>query len=898
MTHSNRDSTGASSSPHGSFVRSTAVTILLLLLSSALAGPAAWAGCSRTGPDVFCSGVTSVTDAPIAEVTNGGRIIIEGSASVSGGVGYGVVGTGEATALTNRGALTTSGASIDGMEVLGDGHSILNAGSVSTSGNSASALHAVGNGNSLVNAGTIGTATGTSAMGIFAEGNGNNLINTGGITTHGMGSEGLSVYGNGNTLTNGGSIVTTGPVANGMRAHGDGNTLINEANISTSGVEGRGIKVDAATGNLIINRGTIETAGERGYGIWVASRAGETTTVVNERTGIIRSLGDKVLQFDAGNESVRNFGFLGTSTGGAAADLGAGNDTFLIGATSRIVGFVEAGEGMDTFALGGSANAAFDAALIGPGAEYRNFETYRKLGTSTWILSGANSGAMPWHVQQGSLLVTGSVGGAAMTVYDGALLGGDGTVGSIAALPGSTLSPGMNGIGSLAVTGNVLIADGTIYRIDLNASRQSDQIVAAGAATVQGGTVQVHARPGAYRPGSRWTILTADGGVTGQFAGVTTNLAFFRPVLSKDGKHIYLSLPRIDEAGPGGQPAPSPEASPVAFDLGTILVHDDLFRAAVLCRLRCSSGGLPSVAVSDIVTADYAADLPISRKSAAPIAIRVPQTTRDWALWAKVIGSWGSTEATPGSQAVNRSTTGLVVGADAGFGTPYRIGIAAGTFSTDLDFASLSADGNVESLHIGLYGSAAFGALNLRGGLAYAHHEVDTTFSAAYASNRFSSSLDSFQAFGEIGYAIALNDRVVIEPFLGLAHVHIAGSGVRVDDSDAVTGKIQSFDTTYTTLGARVIATMPTQAGNVTFKGLLGWRHAFGDTVPKATFSFAGDDRPLLVTGAPVDKDSLVVEAGLNWEVSKSTTLSVSYTGAIGRRDQEHTVRGGLTIRF
>ncbi|WP_243372810.1 autotransporter outer membrane beta-barrel domain-containing protein [Microvirga solisilvae] len=834
---------------------------------------------------------------PIAEVTSGGKVVIEGTASVSGSVGYGVVGTGEGTSLVNRGTLNANGASLDAMEVVGNRHSIVNTGRVFTSGNSASALHALGNLNSLSNSGVIDTATGSSSMGLYAEGHRNTLLNTGTITTGGNGSEGLSAYGDGNVLTNDGTIVTTGAVANGMRVHGNGNTLINEANITTSGVEGRGIKVDAGTGNSVVNRGTIETSGERGYGIWVASKAGETTTVLNEETGIIRSWRDKVFQFGAGNESVQNFGVLNAAGGGAAADLDAGDDTFLIGATSRITGYVDAGSGRDTFSLGGSANASFDASLIGAGAQYRNFEIYEKLGTSTWTIDGNNGDVMPWHVREGNLLVTGSMGGSSMTVYDGALLGGNGTVGGIDARSGSTLSPGMGGIGSLAVTGNVLIANGTIYKIDLNASGESDRIVAGGNASVEGGMVQVNALPGSYRPGSRWTILTADGGVAGQFSDVTTNLVFFRPVLSKDSNNIYLSIHRIDDLWEEDELGSS-EESPAPFDLGTILVHEDLFRAAVLCRLRCSTGGLPSLAATGIVMADYAADMPVSKGSATPITVAAPQATRDWALWAKAVGSWGSTDATTTSASVTRSTAGLVFGADMGFGSPYRLGIAGGYFSTNLDFASSFSSGNVESMHIGLYGSAAFGALNLRGGVAYAHHEVDTAFTASYASNRFSSSSDSFQAFGEIGYEVLINDRVMIEPFLGLAHVHIAGSGIEVEDFDLVTGRINSFDTTYSTLGARLIATIPTEAGAVTFKGLLGWRHAFGDTLPKATFSFVGDDRPLFITGAPIDRDSLIVEAGLNWDVSKTTTLSVSYTGAMGRRDQEHTVRGGLTVRF
>jgi uncharacterized protein with beta-barrel porin domain len=95
-----------------------------------------------------------------------------------------------------------------------------------------------------------------------------------------------------------------------------------------------------------------------------------------------------------------------------------------------------------------------------------------------------------------------------------------------------------------------------------------------------------------------------------------------------------------------------------------------------------------------------------------------------------------------------------------------------------------------------------------------------------------------------------------------------------------------------------MIATFPTSAGQLTFKGLLGWRHAFGDTVPEAHFSYVTGTTPFLISGAPIDKDSLVAEAGLNWAVSETVTLGVAYTGAFGARDREHTLRGSLSIRF
>ncbi len=872
---------------------------------------AAVAACVTTGTTIHCSGTTSATDAPIAEVPSGGRAVIDGSASASGSIGYAVVGTGTGTIIINNGTLATSGNSVDALEVLGNSHVITNNGRVTTSGDSASAMHAAGSGNTLLNAGDIDTGSGSSAFGLLAEGAENTLTNRGSIVTAGGGSEALSAVGNRNTIANEGRINTSGSVANGIRAQGDGNMIVNLGTVTTFGIEARGIKVDGGTGNTVINRGTIDTAAARAYGIWVASSAGETNTVVNESAGIIRARGDAALQFGAGSESVRNFGVLTTDTGGAAADLGAGDDTFLIGSTSRITGFVDGNAGTDTFLLGGDVNASFDAASIGPSAQYRSFENYEKVGASTWIVTGDNGRTMPWTVREGALMVTGGLTASSVTVLDGALLGGTGTVGSINARSGSTLSPGMNGIGSLAVTGNVLIANGTIYRIDLNPGLQSDRIVAQGTATIEGGTVRVTALPGDYRPGSRWTILTAQGGVNGQFSGVTTDLAFFKPVLTKDGQNVYLALALAANPVAGDRPVIDPflpvtnEDLPRVLDLTSgeplvsattaILVHDDLFRAAVLCRLRCSEG-IPGFAI-----ADYAADLPVAKGTAAPVPVRLPQ--RDWTMWAKAIGSWGSTDASAASHGMERSTAGLVFGADAGLGTPYRLGLAAGYFSTDLSMSSLGASGNVESFHIGAYGSAAFDRLNLRGGLAYAHHEVDMTRSFSFTgfsgTMRSGDGVDSVQAFGEIGYEIPLSDSVILEPFAGLAHVHIASRGVLEEGSVvAVTGDVQSFDTTYTTLGARLIATMPTERGNLTFKGLLGWRHAFGDIVPKASFSYVGDGRPFLISGAPIDNDSLIVEAGLNWEVSRNVTLSVSYAGAMGQRDQEHTVRDGLNIRF
>jgi outer membrane autotransporter protein len=76
------------------------------------------------------------------------------------------------------------------------------------------------------------------------------------------------------------------------------------------------------------------------------------------------------------------------------------------------------------------------------------------------------------------------------------------------------------------------------------------------------------------------------------------------------------------------------------------------------------------------------------------------------------------------------------------------------------------------------------------------------------------------------------------------------------------------------------------------------WRHAFGDVDPAALLAFSGGASAFTVSGVPVDRDTLVAEAGLDWQIGKDMTLGVSYAGQVGRRAQEHAVKGNFTWRF
>ncbi|WP_268630039.1 autotransporter-associated beta strand repeat-containing protein, partial [Escherichia coli] len=82
-----------------------------------------------------------------------------------------------------------------------------------------------------------------------------------------------------------------------------------------------------------------------------------------------------------------------------------------------------------------------------------------KEGMGTLVMTGANTYAGPTLVNQGRLAINGSVT-SDVSVQNGGIVGGSGTVGSLTARRGGTVAPG-NSIGTLNVAGNVSFEPGS-----------------------------------------------------------------------------------------------------------------------------------------------------------------------------------------------------------------------------------------------------------------------------------------------------------------------------------------------------------------------------------------------------------------------------------------------------
>lgn len=158
-----------------------------------------------------------------------------------------------------------------------------------------------------------------------------------------------------------------------------------------------------------------------------------------------------------------------------------------------------------------------------------------KTGTGTQKLSGQNSYTGLTTIEDGKLIVTGSLAGD-VAIDPLGTLKGTGSVGNV--VNAGTIAPGES-IGTLTFLGNFTNNNGN-YNVEVNSLGASDLISVTGLTSLNGGTVIVSSDDG-YQFQTPYTIITS-ANITGTYANVIAVSPMLAPILAYDPNHVYLTL--------------------------------------------------------------------------------------------------------------------------------------------------------------------------------------------------------------------------------------------------------------------------------------------------------------------------------------------------------------------
>ncbi|MGB3432542.1 autotransporter-associated beta strand repeat-containing protein [Achromobacter sp.] len=675
----------------------------------------------------------------------------------------------------------------------------------------------------------------------------------------------------------------------------------------------------AAAGALTFNGGTLATTGSFDIARTVALAQTGTFDVAASTT-----LGLTGMVSGSGNLIKTGAGTLRLDSSANAYGNTLIRDGILVGNAASILGNVE---NNGTLVFDQGANASFGGAISGNGSLVKS-------GAGTLGLTGDSSGFTgSTTVQGGRLALNGKLGGG-LNIGAGSVLAGAGTVGSgagstVTVAAGATLAPG-NSIGTLTVDGDLVIESGARYAVETNPrGAEADLIHVTGSATINGGSVAHIGIDGDYGLRSVYTLLAADGTLSGRFDTVTSDYAFLTPKLGYDygAGRVSLELARNGTAMASAADTRNQRAAAGAIDSIGMAAGNGLYDAIAVLPddkglLRASfdqlSGEIHASAKTVLIEdSRYVRDAASERLRSAVGAVgasSVPvlasagdgarlaaATAMGPASWIQGMGSWRHIDGDGNAAQVKSSTGGFLLGVDAPVSDVWRLGLMAGYSRTDFNVQDRSSSGDSDNYHLGAYGGGQWGALGLRGGLTYSWHDIATRRSVSMPgySDRLKASYDgrTAQVFADLSYRIDTGV-AALEPFANVAYVNLKTDGyAESGGAAALRANSQTTETTYTTLGSRITSGFELGGAQATAKGSLGWRYAFGDLKPVATQAFAAGNA-FTVAGVPIAKNSAVLEAALDVQVSRKVSFDLSYQGQLASGAQDHGVRAGLSVRF
>ncbi len=716
----------------------------------------------------------------------------------------------------------------------------------------------------------------------------------------------------GGTLITGGTLVGTTTSLQGDIANDSVLAFNQTANgIYASNISGTGSFIKAGSGNVTLT-------GLNTYSGGTTVSAGTLTGNTDSIQGDIDNNASVVFNQTMDDIYAGNMSGLGslTKTGAGILTLTglnnySGGTTVsagtLSGNTNTLQGDIT---NNSTLTFDQSFNGVYAGVISGTGSLIKS-------GNGNLILSGNNSYTGGTTISGGRLSINGTIAGTT-TVGASGTLGGNGNFGIIIA--NGRIAPG-NSIGTMNVTGPVTFNSGSVFEVEVNAAGNSDRLIATGAITINGGTVDIRAASGTYADTTVYNNIIQGLSRTGIFSGVTTDLMFLTPTLSYDATSVDLTLARndVDFAVVADDEVQAGVANAVQ-DLGS---GNDLYIAFSGLNMTEASAAL------DTLSGEHNAGITTATAQSASVIKNVitsrmqnlgSENIDDIApaagndnnfgikknFWSEVFGSRGHSDSKDTAPAQNRESSGALFGGDAELADDVFIGAFGGYEIGEVYTDSQNANSDVDSYHAGIYASKNITpSWRISTSLIGSYHDISTTrhisFTGFSETPKGETNGYTITPAIETGYKLSVSN-ATLEPFMGLSLTHSYIDSYSEKDGGSANLDVDSVSQTNFShvLGFRLGKSFQiTDETDVSLTARAGWNHIYGDLDTSQTMQFSGGTTPFDVKGAGLARDSAVFGAGADIALGFSdATAYLNYAGEVSKDTDNHGVMLGIKVPF
>lgn len=541
-----------------------------------------------------------------------------------------------------------------------------------------------------------------------------------------------------------------------------------------------------------------------------------------------------------------------------------------------------------------------------------------KLGQGTLQLERVATTPSVARVQEGTLEINSLFGGPIL-VQNTATLAGIGAIAGVQVANAGSLSAGSataaagtaSAVGELTITGNLQLDAGSSLVVDALPDGRADHIRVLGAAVLNG-TVTTRTLDANWQPETRYTLISANGGVSGRFTAATASLPFLQPSLSYDADHAYLTLTRNE------RPLDSVIDEPGDNDVGDAV--NDLVdettgpvRDAVLTQtaegarsLLNKLAGSWSASVLSRLMQDSRY---IRQVTLEQVSMSQPDTHR---FWTSSYTAGARRQGQGSADADQRRLSGVAIGRTVLLDRTTRAAVLAGYEHSAMAQTNGQAKTQAATLHAGAAVAHQLGLIDLSLGLVRSWHrlsgqrEIISQRLQQWLSSRYR--MRTLQVFGEAGVPLhadtgGIHDKTAVElnAFARAAWVQMQGKAYSEQGgSAALAFQASRFQTRLLELGLRANKHWRGPTGDYQASGQLAWHHTAGHvaTPMQAQFAQAVSARRFETNGLTGARNALGIQLALRAQPHRRISGALSYTSRLAKGAADHSARLDLAWIF